>query len=485
MKNIKKFLCAALALIPVGTFADTHLRDCVYDYKPEVFDFSADGIEEVFMDGRAIVPTVLDLQVGDLFIDEDGIIQVVDSIVVDSDGNLTINSSMPGNVRSFMEMVSIPRQDVEVETSDWEIMGTDAHTELIEETGTRGIGSASAGGMLGKAIPEDKRQMTPSVQVSIPLDPSKDPIAGMKKALNASQEDIDKAKNSGNCKDTSGSSLVIRAEVPYSAKQFTITPTVDLPYTTVITRKKTYNIYKKAYWTKENWYHQGSAYIGVAMDVYTGLGVRVDVVGKKSCEIMLAKTPTEVLYAGLYLWPEVTLMAGVTYQNYIHILYSCSASCDLDGEYILAVPHNFRKNVYQNIVSTGTSFDGSIIGTAGFFIGPKIAVGVAGFDLAAIQAKFGPEAKLTMPIFSVVSYNDPYNTIAAADSPYNGSVSGSVYESKTLEEALKDTKFQLYIKASVSGSLIKGLISTDFYTWKSSPLFELPKDWDKIVKVNN
>ena len=90
-----------------------------------------------------------------------------------------------------------------------------------------------------------------------------------------------------------------------------------------------------------------------------------------------------------------------------------------------------------------------------------------------------------MPVFSVVSYNDPYNTIAAADSPYNGSVSGSVYESKTLEEALKDTKFQLYLKASVSGSLIKGLISTDFYTWKSSPLFELPKDWDKIVKVNN
>lgn len=50
MKMIKKFLCVALALIPVGAFADTHLRNCVYDFKPNVYDFSADGIEEVFIE---------------------------------------------------------------------------------------------------------------------------------------------------------------------------------------------------------------------------------------------------------------------------------------------------------------------------------------------------------------------------------------------------------------------------------------------------
>lgn len=101
MKMIKKFLCAALALVSAGAFADTHLRNCVYDYMPNVYDFSADGIEEVFLDGRAVIPTVMDLQVGDLFIDEDGIIQVVDSVIVDNEGNVTINSSMPDNVRSW------------------------------------------------------------------------------------------------------------------------------------------------------------------------------------------------------------------------------------------------------------------------------------------------------------------------------------------------------------------------------------------------
>lgn len=234
MKMIKKFLCVALALIPVGAFADTHLRNCVYDFKPNVYDFSADGIEEVFIEGRAVVPSVLDLEVGDLFIDEDGIIQVVDSIIVDKDGNVTINSSMPDSVYSFMDMVSIPEQDIEVETSDWEIMGTDKQLEYVSES--RSAGSASSGGMLGNAIPVDKRDMTPNVTVSIPLNPEKDPIAAMKKALNASDSNVNTVKD--NVKDTSGSSLVIRAEVPYKSKKFSITPKVDLPYTTVITRKK-------------------------------------------------------------------------------------------------------------------------------------------------------------------------------------------------------------------------------------------------------
>lgn len=469
MKMIKKFLCAALALVSAGAFADTHLRNCVYDYMPNVYDFSADGIEEVFLDGRAIVPTVMDLQVGDLFIDEDGIIQVVDSVIVDNEGNVTINSSMPDNVRSFMAMISIPEQDLEIETEDWEILGTDAQLELGGDS--RAAGSASSGGMLGKAIPVDVRDMTPSIQLSIPLDPDKDPVAAMQKALNASSQDVEDAKK--NIKDTSGSSLVIRAEVPYKKNKFSITPKVDLPYTSVITRKKTYNIYKKAYWTKENFYHQGSASINVDIDIYTGLGLRIDVVGKKSCEIMIAKTPTEGVTAGLYLWPELTIMAGVTFQNYNHVMYGCSAACDLDGEYLLAVPHNFRKNVSRNDVYTGTYLEGSVIGTAGFFIGPKIAVSVAGFDLAAISAKFGPEAKLTMPVFSVISYKDPCNTIASDDA-YKSK--DGVYLKESTDEALKRTKFELYLKGSVSGSLIKGLISTDFWTWKSSPLFELPKN---------
>jgi len=473
MKMIKKFLCAALALVSAGAFADTHLRNCVYDYMPNVYDFSADGIEEVFLDGRAIVPTVMDLQVGDLFIDEDGIIQVVDSVIVDNEGNVTINSSMPDNVRSFMAMISIPEQDLEIETEDWEILGTDAQLELGGDS--RAAGSASSGGMLGKAIPVDVRDMTPSIQLSIPLDPDKDPVAAMQKALNASSQDVEDAKK--NIKDTSGSSLVIRAEVPYKKNKFSITPKVDLPYTSVITRKKTYNIYKKAYWTKENFYHQGSASINVDIDIYTGLGLRIDVVGKKSCEIMIAKTPTEGVTAGLYLWPELTIMAGVTSQNYTHVMYGCSAACDLDGEYLLAVPHNFRKNVSRNDVYTGTYLEGSVIGTAGFFIGPKIAVSVAGFDLASISAKFGPEAKLTMPVFSVISYKDPCNTIASDDA-YKSK--DGVYLKESTDEALKRTKFELYLKGSVSGSLIKGLISTDFVVWKSSPLFQIPQDNSKL-----
>ena len=142
-----------------------------------------------------------------------------------------------------------------------------------------------------------------------------------------------------------------------------------------------------------------------------------------------------------------------------------------------AVPHNFRKNVSRNDVYTGTYLEGSVIGTAGFFIGPKIAVSVAGFDLAAISAKFGPEAKLTMPVFSVISYKDPCNTIASDDA-YKSK--DGVYLKESTDEALKRTKFELYLKGSVSGSLIKGLISTDFVVWKSSPLFQIPQDNSKL-----
>ena len=471
MKMIKKFLCAALALVSAGAFADTHLRNCVYDYMPNVYDFSADGIEEVFLDGRAIVPTVMDLQVGDLFIDEDGIIQVVDSVIVDNEGNVTINSSMPDNVRSFMAMISIPEQDLEIETEDWEILGTDAQLELGGDS--RAAGSASSGGMLGSAIPVSKRDMTPSIQVAIPLDPSKDPINAMKNVLGASSKDVDTVKKSGNLKDTSGAQFIVRAEIPYKKNTFNVNTKVELPYTTIFFRKKTWNPYKKEYWTKENFYHQGCAGIKVDLDIYTGLGIRVDVVGKKSCEITLFQTPTTGVTAGFYLWPELTVMAGVTYQEYVHVMYGCSAVCDLDGEYVFAVPHNFRKSVYQNIVNTGTSFEGSIIGTAGFFIGPKVAVSVLGFDLASVSAKFGPEAKVTMPVFSVISYKDPYNTIAPISSGY---MLGSVYKTTSGAEALANTKFELYLKAAVTGSLFKGLISTDFWTWKSSPLFELPKN---------
>lgn len=169
-------------------------------------------------------------------------------------------------------------------------------------------------------------------------------------------------------------------------------------------------------------------------------------------------------------------MAGVTYQNYVHVMFACKSECDLDGEYIIAVPHNFRKSVSKNTVATGTSLEGSIIGTAGIFIGPKISVSIAGFDLASISAKFGPEAKLTMPLLNSISYNDPNNALVAADSPYRGSVNECV----SGEDALKETNFQLYLKAAVSGSLIKGLISTDFWIWKSSPLIELPKDFAKF-----
>lgn len=478
MKMIKKILCFALALIPAGAFADTHLRNCVYDYKPNVFDFSSDGIEEVFIDGRAVVPTVMDLRVGDLFIDEDGVIQVVDSIIVDSEGNLTINSSMPSNVYDFMDMVSIPQQDIEVETGDWDIMGYDAQPELLKQEAensgmSRGAGTASSGGMLGNAIPVSERDMTPNINVTIPLgsSASADEIA---KSAGATAKQTDEAKK--RVKDKSGGSLTIKAEVPYLAKKFSITPKVDLPYTTVITRKKTYNIYKKEYWTKENWYHPGSASLNVDLDLYTGIGFEIDVVAKKACEITICQTPTTGITAGLYLWPELTLMSSMTLQKYVHVQYACGCSCDLDGEYILCVPHNFNKYVYRNDVHTGSSFDGSIVGTAGIFIGPKVAVSIAGFDLAAISAKFGPEAKAVFPLIGCISYNDPNNEIGNGDYLGTSSAGGVVNKIYGSEES----KFTLYLKATVGGSFIKGLISTDFYTWKSSPIIELPKDWGKF-----
>ena len=144
----------------------------------------------------------------------------------------------------FMDMVSIPQQDIEVETGDWDIMGYDAQPELLEQEKnssalSRGAGTASSSGMLGNAIPVEKRDMTPNINVTIPLgsSASADEIA---QSAGATAAQTDEAKK--RVKDKSGSSLTIKAEVPYLAKKFSITPKVDLPYTTVITRKKTYNI---------------------------------------------------------------------------------------------------------------------------------------------------------------------------------------------------------------------------------------------------
>jgi len=492
MKSVKNFLILALALVSVSAFADAHLRNCMYDYNANLYDFSADGIEEIFPDGRAVVPSILDLKVGDLFIDEDGIVQIVDSITVSSNGDVTINSSMPTNLRSFMDMINIPEQAIEIETEDWEIYGYDSQPELLaqEEAGmTRGAGIASSGGMLGSAIPVSKRDMTPNISVNIPLGGGADPDA-IAKAAGASQSEADQAKS--RMKNTSGMNLGLNVEVPYKKNKFEIRPNVSLPYTSVFTRKKTWKFWTKEFWSRDNWYTSGYASLSTDIDIYTGIGFEFDVCAKKACEIPICKIPVPVVSAGLYLWPELSLMSSMNIQEYIHYLYKATFTCDLDGEYVLCVPHNFQKRVETDSLYTGTSVTGTIIGTAGIYIGPKIGIEIAGFSLAAISAKVGPEAKATFPVLDFVSYYDPCNEIGEGDYlgkkefgwsgglPYIKVLSGSVHKTASNTDALKQSKFEVYAKANVNLSFIKGLISTNVWSWKSSPLFKLPDEASKV-----
>ncbi|MBP5450530.1 MAG: hypothetical protein J6Y01_10505, partial [Spirochaetales bacterium] len=57
----------------VTLFAETNLSGVYAIFDDDVLDFSEDGIAENIVDGKLVRRTMLDLKVGDVFIDTDGI----------------------------------------------------------------------------------------------------------------------------------------------------------------------------------------------------------------------------------------------------------------------------------------------------------------------------------------------------------------------------------------------------------------------------
>ena len=96
----------------VIAFAETNLSNVYALYADNVLDFSEDGIAENIVDGKLVRYSMLDLKVGDVFIDTDGDAKKVAAIV--RNGNdITIETVAP-TIDEFFQFVRVPNQDVDL-----------------------------------------------------------------------------------------------------------------------------------------------------------------------------------------------------------------------------------------------------------------------------------------------------------------------------------------------------------------------------------
>lgn len=487
MRSLRDIFIIVFFVLPFAVCAYSGFRNSVYDYQNNVIDFSDEGIPENIVDGRAIAFSPLDLKVGDIFIDADGNALKVYSITTNPDGSMDIETIKP-DIREVFQYIDIPNQTIDVLADDFIIYGEDATEEwnngiydmvydedgnFIEDPASRS--GATCGGMLGDIFKETT--ICPRVSIPIKLN-KKEGGKGFYEELKSELKDIsdhysdgfeatksklEEKKGGFTEKDT----LTISVEFPYKQRTLSLTGNVDLPYVTVITRKKTWKFWKKSFWSKENLYHKGSARCELNADLQIGSSVTFALAGAFSEKKLIG----EVGPVRFYSWSSGTMAASFAYQKYNHLVYRGGVSCDLDGEYIRAVPHNFKAYTLDKYCGSGESMEASVIGTLSWMMGPETGLSVAGISLVSITGKVGAEAKIVVPVFKTLKFDDSRLNNYGEPSV---TINDVPFDKDNLGTDWRKVSFNLYAKAMIDASCINDKVCTNLWTWKSDPLISLP-----------
>jgi len=117
LKKIKFSIFLVIALsVSFFSFSNTSIHDSIIDFNNNVVDFSETGLMDNVRNGSIVQISPLDLKVGSIFIDVDGIAKKVVSIT--QSGNDIIIDTVQPEIREVFEFYDIPIQTVNLTLDD-------------------------------------------------------------------------------------------------------------------------------------------------------------------------------------------------------------------------------------------------------------------------------------------------------------------------------------------------------------------------------
>ena len=105
-----------LFLLNISAFSNSSLRDTIMDFNNNVIDFSETGLMDNVRSGEIVQLSPLDLKVGSIFIDVDGIAKKV--VRIEEVGNEIIIDTIQPEIREVFEFYRIPEQTINLTIDD-------------------------------------------------------------------------------------------------------------------------------------------------------------------------------------------------------------------------------------------------------------------------------------------------------------------------------------------------------------------------------
>ena len=427
MKKLFLILCAAV-LASVSAFAGTNFRDSIFDYQNDVKDFSDDGINENVVDGRFVQASPLDLQVGDIFIDVDGTAQKVVSITKKK--NEIIIDTIEPNIREVFLFLYSPDREIEIgddlmispyyEPKDI-IVEEEPESRVTVENPKDGYNWENpqetiheiidSGSLLMGLLEEAMPKPTMAFGGQVKLDGKKP------KSLSVGGLEFQPPEKGGDDRVEKGVETTIEFQARFKNNGISITPGFCLPYTSV----NTHGTWKFWKWTLD--YHSGYARVAEKYDVQLGVGIGVQVEGKKQWKFPLfTTTPSGTGVAFEVKWgPSISGSIVTGFEYYTHLIKESEAGCTLDGLLWYCVPTSVYTKVGRNDRYSGVYFYGALSGEFAGHVIPIISVQVAGMSIAEFD--FDVYNALRGEIMIIAkNVNDPEINMSEKSFQWHGSV---------------------------------------------------------------
>lgn len=160
----KKLVFSILLFCSVSfvTFADAQFRNTILDFHNQVLDFSETGLMDNIRGGKIVSFSPLDLEVGSVFVDIDGVAKKVAAIQEIGD-EIVIETVQP-EIREIFEFYDIPKQTITVDNDN-------VILDLIEDYDS--LNRANTGKTFSKSYGEDGKvevNLNGSVNLNIGID---------------------------------------------------------------------------------------------------------------------------------------------------------------------------------------------------------------------------------------------------------------------------------------------------------------------------
>lgn len=521
----KVFVCAFVFASSFSCFAlDGFLRNATVVLDKDVKDFSGTTISENIENGRSVIPSVLDLKVGDVFIDVDGCLKKV-SKITKSGRSISIDTVTPSIEEAFVA-VDIPEFETDFAQYEPDVAPmvtelTDEEAYLLEKQGQENLLSAARSientGDATEVVLLDvkdniqrKRLLDTlmsdaqkySITINIPfkeantsalnelkktLDNKIDQLANVPEgdrdssyeeefeALVQQRNDADKKKDNLNSKK--GVGLKITPQVRYKEHEFKIGGSFEYA------RISVKGFFKRLFKRRGSWgYTAGHAEFYVHQDIEAGLGI--DVVGtiygsiQKSFYQYGSKSGGPYAQVGWQLGGNID--AGMGYQYYERMVKDVGGKCNIHPPLI---PTNFSNWGYE---WNPTIDQFSIMANGNLKTGPYALAGLylLGIDVGAVNLEGG--LKLDANISALYTRkNMDMDTLNSTKSEYIKNVWAKEIEAEKARNRGYLTRYdeigtgwqcmgnlKLSVYAQLQLKLIKGIFSTNIFDY-TRPIFSL------------